>query len=224
MTLVPYGGRPSPIDAILHIRTYGVKIGYTTKGIARISWQGDDMICIDKISFTMDDIRTVVHGLHETVRQRLSKDILMVEEEQAMPPIDLRRLFDNAAEMAEGWSFLRDPRNAWGIDGDRWMWERMNRGEAIRKRFRKPNSGRTRHREGIIWNEKGVEDWFREVKKFKEELLVLVHLTGGAPARGPEIISIQHENGKGSQSHRGVFIDRGFVYFVTSYYKGYSFS
>ena len=94
----------------------------------------------------------------------------------------------------------------------------------MRKRFRKPGLGRVRHREEIAWNEKGVEDWFREVKRFKEELFVLVHLTGGAPARGTEIISIQHENGESSRAQRGIFIDRGFVQFVTSYHKGYSAS
>jgi len=80
MTLVLYGGKPSPIDRILYIRTYGIKIRYITKGEARVSWQGD-RIYVDKISFTMDDIRAVVHGLHETVRQRLLRDILMVEKE-----------------------------------------------------------------------------------------------------------------------------------------------
>lgn len=149
MTLVSYGGKPSPMDRILHMRTYGMKIRYTTKGEGRISWQGD-RICVDKISFTMDDIRSVVHGLHETMRQRLWKDILMVGEEQTMPPVDLQRLFDNAAEMAEGWSFLRDTRNEWGIDGERWMWDRMNREEAMRKRFRKPGSGRITQREEIV--------------------------------------------------------------------------
>ena len=69
-----------------------------------------------------------------------------------------------------------------------------------------------------------MEDWFREVKRFKEELFVLVHLTGGAPARGTEIISIQHENGESSRAQRGIFIDQGFVQFVTSYHKGYSAS
>jgi len=36
MTLVSYGGRPSPMDRILHMRTYGMKIRYMTKGEARI--------------------------------------------------------------------------------------------------------------------------------------------------------------------------------------------
>jgi len=104
------------------------------------------------------------------------------------------------------------------------MWDRMNKEEVMKKKFRKVDSGEVLHREQITWDEKGVEDWFRKVIRFKEELFVLVHLTGGAPARGTEIISIQHENGKSSRTQRGIFIDKGFIQFVTSYHKGYSAS
>jgi hypothetical protein len=149
MTLVSYGGKPSPMDRILHIRTYGMKIRYMTKGEARISWQGE-RICIDKISFTMGEIRSVVHGLHETVRRRLSKDILMIDDERTLPPVDLEEAFDNAAEMSEFWSFLQDPRNEWAKGGQRWMWDRMNKEEDIRKMFRKVDSREVGHREEII--------------------------------------------------------------------------
>ena len=64
----------------------------------------------------------------------------------------------------------------------------------------------------------------RKVRRFKEELLVLVHLTGGAPARSTELLSIQHCNGVQGKGQRGVFIDHGMVAFVTSYHKGYSAS
>jgi len=38
MTLTSFGGKPSLIDTMLHMRTYGMKIRYTIKGEARISW------------------------------------------------------------------------------------------------------------------------------------------------------------------------------------------
>jgi len=104
---------PSLIDRILHIRTYGIKIRYTTKGEARVSWKGE-RIYIDKISFTIGNIRAVVHGLYETVRERLTNDVLFVGGEEtatALLKIDIYQLFDNAAEMIEDWSFLQDTRN-----------------------------------------------------------------------------------------------------------------
>ena len=60
--------------------------------------------------------------------------------------------------------------------------------------------------------------------RFKEELLALVHLTAGAPARGTEVLSIQHTNGEDSRAQRGIFLEDGMVAFVTRYHKGYSSS
>jgi hypothetical protein len=36
MTLTVFDGVPSPMDRILHMRTYGMKIRYTTKGEGRV--------------------------------------------------------------------------------------------------------------------------------------------------------------------------------------------
>lgn len=56
--------------------------------------------------------------------------------------------------------------------------------------------------------------------EFRAKLLALMDMTGGQPARGPEITSIQHSNTPRNQ-HRSVFIDDGKVVFVTRYHKGY---
>ena len=61
------------------------------------------------------------------------------------------------------------------------------------------------------------------IVRFRENLLVLVHMTGGQPARGTEILSIRHSNTvKGV--HRNVFIENGLIVFVTRYHKGYAVS
>jgi hypothetical protein len=62
------------------------------------------------------------------------------------------------------------------------------------------------------------------VSRFKEELLALVHLTAGAPARGTEVLSIQHTNGDDSRAQRGIFVENGMVALMTRYHKGYSSS
>lgn len=77
-------------------------------------------------------------------------------------------------------------------------------------------------RQDIQWNRKAVEDYFREVRRFKEEVAVLVHMSGGSPARATELISVQTENGPEGRSQRGVFVDNGVVAIVTSYHKGWS--
>ena len=116
MTLTMFDGMPSPMDRILHIRTYGMKIRFSTKGEGRVSWKGEE-ICIDKTSFSMEELRSVVHGLNESVRKRLMEDLLCVEggrevEERArLPKLDLGELYYNPAELTEDWNFLNDHRS-----------------------------------------------------------------------------------------------------------------
>jgi hypothetical protein len=76
----------------------------------------------------------------------------------------------------------------------------------------------------LRFNLVAVEDYFRTVKKFKEELIVLCHLTASAPARGPELLSVMHTNGQDSRAQRGVFLDDGIVELVITYHKGFSLS
>jgi hypothetical protein len=52
------------------------------------------------------------------------------------------------------------------------------------------------------------------VKEFRMQLLILMHITGGQPARALEILSVRHENtAKGN--HRNLFVEDGLVVFIT---------
>ena len=108
----------------------------------------------------MDDIRTVVHGLYETVRKRLN-ELLSVGREDAMPALDLARLCDNAVDLSEGWNFLKDCRNQFSVDGERWMWRRMFVESDIETYFVKGGLDDVRNRDDIQWNQENIEDCFR---------------------------------------------------------------
>ena len=91
-----------------------MKIRFTTKAEGRVAWQDGDRITIDKISFTMGDIRTVVHGLTDTARTRLTQELAFLNGARrdgaegsavtvaVLPALDLAYIFDNAAEITEG--------------------------------------------------------------------------------------------------------------------------
>ena len=227
MTLTTFGGRPTPMDRILRMRTYGMKIRFTTKAEGRVCWNGEEIL-IDKISFTMDNIRTVVHGLEDKARSRLIEELMLIDMErkgEEIPKLELSELVDNPAELTEGWSFVNDIRNKWSTDGNVWMWRRLF-GEEMWRKFARDDCDldEVDDKADIRWDEKKVERYMRQVTRFKEELFALVHLTAGAPARGTEVLSIKAENGAESRAQRGVFIDEGMVAFVTSYHKGYSTS
>jgi hypothetical protein len=94
-----------------------------------------------------------VHGLLETGKKRLYRDLMFVDDEgRQAPAIDIEKLVDNPVETSEGWSFLEDSRNEFPVDGKRWMWKRLVRGEedGLKGRF-------------VRGGFEGVESW-REIR------------------------------------------------------------
>jgi hypothetical protein len=59
---------------------YGLKIRYSTKSAGQVGWSGaqQDAIVVRKVAFSMDEIRTVVHGLVDTARRRLVEDLMLI--------------------------------------------------------------------------------------------------------------------------------------------------
>lgn len=75
----------------------------------------------------------------------------------------------------------------------------------------------------FAWKRVEVEEYMAAVVRFRENLLVLMHITGGQPARGTEILNIRHSNTVKGE-YRNVFIENGLVVFITRYHKGYAVS
>ena len=50
-----------------------------------------------------------------------------------------------------------------------------------------------------------------------------MHISGGQPARGPEILSIRYYNSSKGE-YRNIFIEDRSIVFITRYYKGYYIS
>ncbi|KAK3612845.1 hypothetical protein LTR56_022983 [Elasticomyces elasticus] len=167
MTLTQFHGHPTPLDRIYHEKTYGMKIRYTTKAEGRVSWIGDRML-INNLSFGMDDVRTVVHGLTHTVRQRLVQDLLWMVprasadtwKPAAMPTFELATLFNNHAEMSEGWNLIQDRRQSWNVAGSEWMWQRVFDHDRIRQSLVTSSMDEI-HADNIQCRESGGEQYFR---------------------------------------------------------------
>ena len=128
-----------------------------------------------------------------------------------VPVIPWALLHDDLSNSSVGWSFLRDQRNQWPVDGQSWLFQRIQSTPRQRTKFVKVGTT-----SGI--NRERIADWMRQVAQFRARLLVLMHITGGQPARGTEILSIRHRN-TSAGGHRNVFIEDGLVVFVTRYIK-----
>ena len=211
-------GSHGPMQWMLDLRTYGLKIHYNTTSRGHVEWVGRDELLYKSLQFSMAQFRGMVHGL-ATESRRLLMDELMFGNSrtaESIPSVPWDSLRDNPTDERPGWNFLKDHRTRMPVDGERWLFQRVGQDAAIRDRFMKRGT-----HSGI--NRQEVERYMDRVVAFREKLAVLVHIVEGQPARWLELGSVRHSNTvKGG--HRNIFIEDGMVVFVTRYHKGYNVS
>ncbi|TKA55481.1 hypothetical protein B0A49_13343, partial [Cryomyces minteri] len=182
---------------MLDLRTYGLKIHYNTTSTGNVDWIGDQIL-FKNMQFGMAEFRSMVHGLVAETRRMLMEDLL----------------FDKQGK--DDGVFLQDQRSQLPVNGQMWLFDRVGQDEATQATFIRPGTG-------MVADRKGIEGYMSQMVEYREKLLVLMHITGGQPARSPEILSIRHSNtAKGE--HRNTFIEDGMVVFATRYHKGYALS
>lgn len=227
MMLSDFNRRATPMNRLLRLRALARAESRRRNADGVLSWSGDRLL-IDQQSFSLEDLRSTVKGLYETARLQLLKDVLLLDLDARdqvrpgttmLPELSLDRIVDQPAERSTGYSFLNHPANnmeSWHT----WLLYRVVEEPALRDRFIRGMDA-TQQPPRTLWHDAAVAAYMKAVRRFKETLFVLVHLSGGAPARGTEITSIQYENGAEGVGHRGVFVEGGLVSFVTTYHKGY---
>ncbi|EDN09165.1 predicted protein [Histoplasma mississippiense (nom. inval.)] len=116
-------------------------------------------------------------------------------------------------------TFFQAPQNCKALPttGERWLLDRVLTTDRLRAEWVavRPSDHQ------VVWDTAVVDDYLQQVDEFLEQLLLVVHLTGGQPARATELLSIRHSNTVCGR-HRSIFIEHGLVSMVTTYHKGYS--
>ena len=226
-------GSNSPMQWMLDLRTYGMKIQLNTTATGHVGWNGKDELLYKSAQFTMPQFRAMVQGLVETAGG-LMDELLFCGERygKEAPVVPWHSLRDDPTNEKAGFNFLQDQRTRMPVDGMKWLFDQIGRDKSVQKQFVRPGS-----ESGV--KRKGVEEWMRKVIELQAKLLVLMHvtgglremfhsrdwpatlitITGGQPARGTEILGIRHTNT--AEGHRNIFIEDGMVVYVTRYHKGY---
>ncbi|KAA8611001.1 RecQ Superfamily II DNA helicase [Pyrenophora tritici-repentis] len=164
----------------------------------------------------MAQFRGMVHGLASESRRLLTEELMFSSKAAPVPAVPWESIRDNPTDERPGWNFLKDHRTNMPVNGERWLFERVGESASIRSRFMKPGT-----QSGV--DRQAIERYMDRVVEFREKLAVLMHITGGQPARGPELLSVRHSNTV-QGGHRNIFIEDGMVVFVTRYHKGYKVS
>jgi hypothetical protein len=122
------------------------------------------------------------------------------------PTIDLNELRDAMTESQHGFSIMEDLSNR--LEGGYRYMLSLAKLTTPNKQLLKGDDE---------WNKKRVLEYLDHKERFLELLMLAMHLTGGQPARGPELGSIKFRNN--TSSARNVFIIGGDVFYVTEYHK-----
>ena len=211
-------GSHSPIHYILDLRAYGLKIARESTTIGHIDWDRET-IFYSGISFSMSDFRGFLHGLVHSTRTILYDELLFksITKSRDIPKIPWEKIHENPLDNSPFSNFLYNPQLDLDISRPQdWLFNRISLNKDLISRFEIPG-------EDFHWNRKRLETYFESITLFLEKLLILIHISGGQPARAPELLSLQYNNSIKS-GLRNIFYENGLICFVTYYHKGYSIS
>ncbi|KAK4913694.1 hypothetical protein LTR49_018028 [Elasticomyces elasticus] len=120
----------------------------------------------------------------------------------------INSLLTTLRSRSEAWSFITHQCNVL-LDKRDWM---------LQQAFAHAE-GRKLHSAGS-WSKTAVQKYLRQVDRFRELLLLCIHITGGQPDRGSEITTIRFRNG--FLQDRNVFVIQEQLVVVTRYHKSQS--
>jgi hypothetical protein len=175
--------------------------------------------------------RTMAQGIVVEAAQVLWEQLLWVGEkedkqESARLSAELAAIQDDVTIVRRGVSFLSPARLQ---EGEKWMLKRLASVPAARRLHKQrgstvereeesgEESGERDSRRSVQWRLQEVRRHLWHMERFLELLCLAVHIAGGQPARGPELLSVRWRNGV--LQDRNLYVIDGQVALVTRYHK-----
>lgn len=221
-------GTYSPANTIVTQLSFGLAIVKQTPGKIRVRWLDEEKTTLDfeGTVFTTNGIKTMVKSLYQEAFQDLKWLTFSNDRPEALPrdedgfPDDL---FSGGSSARTSFMRMDQERTTASV---RLLISRLRRdqvrlGEFFSEEFLNL-PGRPGRLQQSYLNPITVREWFRRCKELERTLLVLIHLTGGQPARGTEVTSIRLRDGP--LVDRNLFFLNGRVTIITRYHKGLAIS
>lgn len=201
-------GTYSVVSKMLSLLAYGKTIALSHSNAGTTQWEdGRKVMRYRGQPISLARLQRMVHDVIDEAADKLWTELMWTQQNGRFD-IPLDKLEDDVTFTKRGISFVTNRRNGL-MDKRGWMLERA---------FAHPE-GRKLH-PGESWSKLPVLKYLRQVDRFRELLLFLVHVTGGQPARGSEITTIRFRNG--FLQDRNVFAMAGQMVIVTRYHKSQS--
>jgi hypothetical protein len=158
------------MNRMLRLRTLARSLAKQRNTSGLVAWDGDKIL-IERQSFTLLELQSMIKGLYEMTRLRLWTDVLLLDVGQsgdvragctALPKLSMERLVDQPAELSAGFSFLKHLDNHFDAWHD-WLLRRVMSEPALTRRFR---TGVDKEQ----WYDSAIHAYMKGARKFKEAL------------------------------------------------------
>ncbi|KIV98742.1 uncharacterized protein PV09_09494 [Verruconis gallopava] len=116
-------GTKGPMQWMLDLRTYGLKIYYNTTRSGHVEWCNGDELLYKKAQFNMAQFRSMLHGLIKQMRQIMFNELLFCGGKKAkdIPNVPWNTIRDDPTNTTPGWSFLDDERTRLPVNVEKYM-------------------------------------------------------------------------------------------------------
>ena len=190
-----------PVGQIISILHYGRKIAQVEGTRCLIGWSEDgNRLEYNQEFIRMEDFRGYSHRVLQEAHELMSGMMFGWD-----PVQDLAALKDDLRENTQGYSFVSNPAN--GL-------QRCYRQLLQRSWECSPETALQKDGE---WRHEACSAYLEEEQKMLRYILLLLHLTGGQPARGPELTTIRHQNS--SAAMRNIYVSNGQLFYMIEYHK-----
>lgn len=202
-------GSWSPASSILSQLAMGKKYNKMHQSPANIHWSEDEQT----IYYGGEPVHlSRIQTMYQRLASRLQALIQSLTFDSQVPAIDLGSIIDSMAWSSEfrrsEYSFITHIKNREQTDvGWEYLYAVAQKGEGGWRLFK----------DGGRWNDSQKRAYLREEGRFLRTLIVAMHISGGQPARGPEIGSIKVSNSV--YSARNLYVINGRMCFLTMYDK-----
>jgi hypothetical protein len=200
-------GSMSVASNMISLLAYGKHIAMNHGNAGSVFWEeGNRAMKLHGARIVMEKFKAMVGKAIGDAEDLFWQRLMWTADPSGRFVLDLDELTDDITFRRRDSNFVDNKRN--GLAS---KWEDVTMDRLLMSR-----NGKKMHRDGK-WHTRLAREYLREVDKFRKLLLFCVHVTGGQPARGSEILSLRYKNG--CVRDRNVFLLDGCVMTVTFYNK-----
>lgn len=204
-------GTPFPLAELISQLYYASRISFNSSGKPKFSWSrdGETVIYAGTHEINMEALRAFIRELIVSTRCFFAERLFHTTNED-LPPVHLLQIKDDLyyEGSRQSYSFAEEPANQDLWDRS-WLLKHMLRDRELRQAIWDESTK--------IWKRSGVNEWMIRVEQGLGKLAALLLWTGGQAPRSTELVTVRMENTVADT--RDFFVDRGQVFYTTTYNK-----